>query len=78
MWSPVLMMKNYGSCWLEEYDEVERIEQVHMMKVKMEVEVMLMEPHVRDSTERMARAHMLKMISYRMVVLVDWDQFHSY
>lgn len=72
------MMKNYGSCSVEEYDEVEQIEQVRMMKVKMEAEVMLMERHVLDSTEWRMRAHMLKMISYRTIVPVESDQFHSY
>lgn len=71
----MLLMCNYGSSSMEEYDEVVRIEQVHMMKVV----VMLMEQHVLDSTELMARAHMLMMmISYRTVVLVVSDRFHYY
>lgn len=78
----MLLMCNYGSSSLEEYDEVVRIERVHMMKVKMElltmVVVMLMVPHVLDSTELMANAHMSMMISYRMVGLVVSDRFHHY
>ncbi len=40
MWSPVLLMQNYGFLLVEEYDEVERIEPEHMMMV---IEMMMLE-----------------------------------
>jgi ribosomal protein S17 len=57
---------------LEEYDEVEQIEQEHMMMV-MKV-VVLMEQHVSDDvmekTVSIETEHMLMTILYRMVVVV--------
>jgi GTPase len=46
MWSPVLMMQNYGFLSVEEYDGVEQIEPEHMMmaiEMMVEVVVVLME-----------------------------------
>jgi len=63
---------------LEEYDEVEQIEQEHMMMV-MKV-VVLMEQHVSDDvmekTVSIETEHMLMMILYRMVVVVENYLFH--
>ncbi len=57
---------------MEEYDEVEQIEQEHM-KLVMKVEV-LMEQHVSDDVMEkmvsMEKEHMLMMILYKMVVVV--------
>jgi ribosomal protein S17 len=57
---------------LEEYDEVEQIEQEHMM-MAMKV-VVLMEQHVSDDvmekTVSIETEHMLMTILYRMVVVV--------
>jgi hypothetical protein len=67
---------------LEEYDEVEQIEQEHMMMV-MKV-VVLMEQHVSDDmmdkTVSIETEHMLMTISYRMVVVVVVENylFHYY
>jgi hypothetical protein len=61
---------------MDEYDEVEQIEQEHMMMVMKEVE-MLMVQHVIDSMVLMEKEHMLMMISYKMVVVVvEKNQFH--
>jgi hypothetical protein len=67
----------------EEYDEVEQIEQEHMMMVK-EVEA-LMEQHVSDDVMEkmvlMEKEHRLMMILYRMVVVVavvENYRFHCY
>jgi len=62
---------------MEEYDEVEQIEQEHMTMVKTEAEVMLMVQHVLDSMVLMEIEHMSMMISYKMVVVVvEKDPFH--
>jgi ribosomal protein S17 len=66
---------------LEEYDEVEQIEQEHMMMV-MKV-VVLMEQHVSDDvmekTVSIETEHMLMTILYRMVVVVVENYlFHCY
>jgi hypothetical protein len=60
---------------MDEYDEVEQIEQEHMMMVMKEVE-MLMVQHVIDSMVLMEKEHTLMMISYKMVVVVEKNQFH--
>jgi hypothetical protein len=61
---------------MDEYDEVEQIEQEHMMMVMKEVE-MLMVQHVIDSMVLMEKEHMLMMTSYKMVVVVvEKNQFH--
>jgi hypothetical protein len=61
---------------MDEYDEVEQIEQEHMRLVMREVE-MLMVQHVIDSMVLMEKEHMLMMISYKMVVVVvEKNQFH--
>ena len=54
-------MQNYGSSSMEEYDEVERIEQENRMMAKKEAE-MLMEQHVRDSMVLRKKEHSLMMI----------------
>jgi len=65
---------------LEEYDEVEQIEQEHMMMV-MKV-VVLMEQHVSDDvmekTVSIETEHMLMTILYRMVVVVENYLLHYY
>ena len=56
------MMQNYGSLSMDEYDEVEQIEQEHMMLVTTEEVEMLMVQHVIDSKVLMEKEHMLMMI----------------
>jgi hypothetical protein len=60
---------------MEEYDEVEQIEQEHMMRVK---KVEVLNDDVMENRVLMEKEHMLMMILYRMVAVVENYRFHCY
>ncbi len=60
---------------MEEYDEVEQIEQEHMMMVK---KVEVLNDDVMENRVLMEKEHMLMMILYRMVAVVENYRFHCY
>lgn len=62
----MLLMQNYGLLLTEEYDAIERIEQVRMMMVMMGLASM--EPYAMDKTMMMARERMSTVILYRMLM----------
>ena len=60
---------------MEEYDEVEQIEQEHTM---MEKKVEVLNDDVMENRVLMEKEHMLMMILYRMVAVVENYRFHCY